>query len=156
KSAIPKTEIGKIQRAQLRQRFEAGEFNHVLKKIDILSGNERTLPNWFYSKVWRPRKISTSIISPAHGQYLIFLDRAGLGERLGAKFDQLNITYVTVESATEFSRSGRARYCIKPDDPEHYRRLMQSLLDDGFRINQILHLWTYSDSVTRVRSREQL
>ena len=34
--AIPKTSIGKIQRSQLKQRFEAGEFDSIVKKIDNL------------------------------------------------------------------------------------------------------------------------
>ena len=34
--AIPKTSIGKIQRSQLKQRFEAGEFDSIVKRIDIL------------------------------------------------------------------------------------------------------------------------
>lgn len=33
KDDIPKTAIGKIQRTQLRQRLEAGEFSHVFKQI---------------------------------------------------------------------------------------------------------------------------
>jgi amino acid adenylation domain-containing protein len=156
KSAIPKTEIGKIQRAQLRQRFEAGEFDRLLKRVDILSGNEQTLPNWFYTRVWRPREICISSVRPAPGPYLIFLDRAGLGERLGAELDRFETSYVMVEPATEFRRSSITRYDIKPDDPEHYRRLMDSLSDDGIHISQILHLWTYSDQVASVTNREQL
>ena len=38
KQDIPKTSIGKIQRSQLSQRFEAGQFDAILKRIDILSG----------------------------------------------------------------------------------------------------------------------
>jgi polyketide synthase PksJ len=34
KEAIPKTEIGKIQRQRLRERFERGEFNASLERID--------------------------------------------------------------------------------------------------------------------------
>jgi amino acid adenylation domain-containing protein/non-ribosomal peptide synthase protein (TIGR01720 family)/FkbM family methyltransferase len=156
KSVIPKTDIGKIQRAQLRRRFEAGEFEPLLRKVDILRGNEHTLPAWFYTKVWRPREVSVPCASPLTGQYLIFLDRAGLGERFCLKLDRFNFTYVTVEPATEFKRSGITHYEIKPDDPEHYRRLIQSLADDGIQIDRILHLWTYSDQVPSVMTREQL
>src|SRR5262249_18857206 len=38
KEAIPKTEIGKIQRAQLKRRFEAGEFDAILKQVDVATG----------------------------------------------------------------------------------------------------------------------
>ena len=39
--AIPKTSIGKIQRSQLKQRFEAGEFDLIVKRIDILLSTAR-------------------------------------------------------------------------------------------------------------------
>ena len=37
KETIPKTEIGKIQRSQLKNRFEAGEFNDILKQLTIIT-----------------------------------------------------------------------------------------------------------------------
>ncbi|WP_328546089.1 non-ribosomal peptide synthetase [Streptomyces platensis] len=50
---VPKTEIGKIQRALLRQRFEDGEYADVMRRTDLLLGNERTVPDWFHRPVWR-------------------------------------------------------------------------------------------------------
>jgi len=35
KEKIPKTEIGKIQRSQLSQRWETGEFDNYLRQIDV-------------------------------------------------------------------------------------------------------------------------
>jgi len=156
RSVIPKTEVGKIQRAQLRERFEAGEFDYLLKKVDILSGNARTIPNWFHQRVWRPREIRIAKAGPAPRGYLVFLDRHGLGERLCSEFDRSGLTCVGVEPAVEFERSSPTRYRIKPDDPEHYRRLMQFLSEDNLQIDRIIHLWTYSDQSVKVESREQL
>ncbi|MBE8998676.1 hypothetical protein IQ274_10740 [Nostoc sp. LEGE 12447] len=45
KEIIPKTAIGKIQRSQLSQRFNAGEFKAIIKQIDILLGNANTISN---------------------------------------------------------------------------------------------------------------
>jgi hypothetical protein len=53
--AITKTAIGKIQRSQMSQRFLAGEFKPILKRIDILLGNANTIPDWFYRQVWKPK-----------------------------------------------------------------------------------------------------
>jgi hypothetical protein len=63
KQTIPKTAIGKIQRLQLKQKFEAGEFNAILRKIDILSENANTLPNCFYRRIWRRYEAVTLISS---------------------------------------------------------------------------------------------
>ena len=40
--AIPKTSIGKIQRSQLKQRFEAGEFDSIVNRIENLRGAARS------------------------------------------------------------------------------------------------------------------
>nr|AWX24482.1 non-ribosomal peptide synthetase [Streptomyces conglobatus] len=50
---IPKTEIGKIQRAALRARFAAGAYADPIRETDLLLGNERTVPHWFHRPVWR-------------------------------------------------------------------------------------------------------
>jgi len=41
--AIPKTSVGKIQRLQLSQRFEKGEFNPILERLGMLVGDANTL-----------------------------------------------------------------------------------------------------------------
>ncbi|MBL1098513.1 SDR family NAD(P)-dependent oxidoreductase [Streptomyces coffeae] len=52
-AAIPKTEIGKIQRSALQQRLAAGEFDAALRRTDLLLGNERTIVNRFHRPVWQ-------------------------------------------------------------------------------------------------------
>ena len=53
---FPKTTSGKIQRSQLKKSLEAGHFASVLKQLDILLGNVRTLPDWFFAVRWRRRR----------------------------------------------------------------------------------------------------
>ncbi|MEM7354378.1 MAG: condensation domain-containing protein, partial [Acidobacteriota bacterium] len=88
---IPKTSIGKIQRAQLVERLRHGAFDSVLKRMDLLLANAKTLPGWFFRRVWRQRQLvhrHTSHSRAARGRTLILADRLGLGEviagRLGA------------------------------------------------------------------------
>lgn len=45
KADIPKTEIGKIQRPLLAQRFAAGVFDDERRRVDLLMGGERTIPD---------------------------------------------------------------------------------------------------------------
>ncbi len=49
---IPKTSIQKIQRSQLVKRVEAGNYQETCKKIDLLTGSERTVKNWFARYDW--------------------------------------------------------------------------------------------------------
>lgn len=156
KEAIPKTSIGKIQRSQLKARFEAGEFDHILKQLDILSGNANTLPDWFYRKVWRRKEAIALSPQVRAGQFLVFLDKLGNGAFLWEKISQFNQPCVAVEAGLDFAKLDSNRYRIDPQNPDHYRQLLESLQTDNLRINQILHLWTYDEYAGEVSSLEAI
>ncbi|MUG92983.1 amino acid adenylation domain-containing protein [Scytonema sp. UIC 10036] len=154
-SAIPKTTIGKIQRSQLRQRFEAGEFNDILKQLDIQSANANTLPDWFYRKKWC-RKSAVAIAPFTHSaQSLVFLDPLGVGEYLCGQLEQLHQPYVKVEVGSQFVQLAANHYRLSPGNSNHYQLLLSSLANDKFHITQILHLWNYN-SYSEVKSKEAL
>jgi acyl-CoA synthetase (AMP-forming)/AMP-acid ligase II/NAD(P)-dependent dehydrogenase (short-subunit alcohol dehydrogenase family)/alpha-ketoglutarate-dependent taurine dioxygenase len=142
KGAIPKTEIGKIQRAQLRQRFEAGEFAEVVKQVDVASGNTNTLPDWFFRRTWRRKKVRTRIPLPNAGRALVFCDLLGLGSALDRKLSELGVDCVRVEPGTAFSQPSPDCYRIDPRNPGHYRQLFVALAVCRHPIDQVLHLWT--------------
>ncbi|SDH96036.1 Acyl-CoA synthetase (AMP-forming)/AMP-acid ligase II [Sinosporangium album] len=54
KADIPKTDLGKIQRARLRGRFEDGGFDAAAHRAEALLGGAGTLPDWFHRPAWRP------------------------------------------------------------------------------------------------------
>ena len=143
KEAIPKTAIGKIQRSQLRQRFQASEFDFVLQQFGIpVPGS---LPNWFYRGVWRQKVLPvTSTDLPAHGGFLIFLDDAGLGEAIGRELIQANQSVMFAEPGAGFEEIDGSHYRIVPDNADHYRRLLAVFAADGSESKHILHLWTYA------------
>ncbi|WP_218081870.1 SDR family NAD(P)-dependent oxidoreductase [Anthocerotibacter panamensis] len=156
KTAIPKTGIGKIQRGQLKQRFEAGEFSEALKRVDILLGNQNTVGDWFYRKVWQifspplvqphetaaisgePRALSPP---PRAGHTLIFVDELGLGAFVGERLSAV----VWVQPGAEFLRRDAGHFCIHPAVPEHYHRLLETLDREGIAIHRVVHCWTYED-----------
>ncbi|CAM2005527.1 non-ribosomal peptide synthetase [Acanthopleuribacter pedis] len=55
---IPKTGIGKIQRARLRKDYERGGFAAEQRQRDLEEGNDRTLPHWFLERIWLPTEAS--------------------------------------------------------------------------------------------------
>jgi malonyl CoA-acyl carrier protein transacylase len=142
KEAIPKTAIGKIQRSQLTQRFEAGEFDPILQQFGIETPN--SLPDWFYRQIWRRKLPATLMPSPRSGQFLIFLDSIGLGKSISHELTQ---PIVFVEMGTDFLKLDSHHYQIVPDQLEHYQRLLAALAADDFRIEHILHLWTYEKNI---------
>lgn len=157
KEIIPKTSIGKIQRSQLSQCFNAGEFKPILKQIDILLGNANTIPDWFYRQVWKPKSpvtfnSSLSLINPT----LVFLDSFGLGAYLCQILSQHNQPYITVSSGEDFRQISCDHYIISPGKVDHYRLLLESLAANNIVIRQILHLWTYDEYIGEAKSLEAL
>jgi amino acid adenylation domain-containing protein len=142
---IPKTAIGKIERSRLRQRFERGEFDTVLRRIDILSGNANTLPNWFYRTVWRRKDVPCFAALPRAGCSLIFLDRLGLGDRLRVELEQFGQKIVCVEPGETFVELDPFHFYINPGQPSDYRRLLDVLAASNRQIDVVLHLWNYAD-----------
>lgn len=164
KEVIPKTAIGKIQRLQLAKRFEAGEFNHIIKRI-VVTENTLTLPDWFYRKIWCQKEALTLNPVPQTASTLVFLDKLGLGTFLCGELNRrLKQPCVSVEAGSEFAFLGLVseaggdrvqRFRINPNEPDHYLRLLESLAVSD-RIAQILHLWTYDEYSREVESVEAL
>ena len=154
--SIPKTSIGKIQRSQLSERFKAGEFDAVLKRVDILSNNANTLPDWFFGKVWRRRKGVTLETQLAEGLSLIFVDERGLARFLCAELNRSRQQCVVVEAGSEFSRIDRFHYRVDENNRADYLRLMQSLAQDSLPADRVVHLWTYDESAGDLSSWDQL
>ncbi|WP_395293100.1 amino acid adenylation domain-containing protein [Kitasatospora hibisci] len=142
-AAIPKTEIGKIQRTQLRKRFEAGEFDGVLRQAEELLGTATTVPDWFLRPVWQPaRPHRAPGGTPGHTLVL-----AGRGERAGAVAERVaaglraadgRCTVVT--AGPGFGRADAARYRVRPDHEADLGRLLDRLAEDGRTVDAVLHL----------------
>lgn len=141
---IPKTEIGKIQRLQLKRRFELGEFAAHLKRLDLLMGNANTLPDWFYRRVWRRKQAVAAPLKAGSGVVVLFSDRLGLGEALRNALGQLGIQCVSVEAGDDFARLDATHFQIRTHEPEHYQRVLGLIARQGQQIDRVLHLWTYT------------
>lgn len=156
KQGFPKTTSGKIQRAQLKKSLLAGEFQTILKEIDIQTCNTNTLPDWFYSQVWRPKFPAFPQNKSITGTTLVFIDRLGLGNILIEKLCDLNCQCVCVEIGSNFAKISHDRYQINPKHAEDYRQLVASLWEDNISISRILHLWTYQEYKEKISSVEAL
>ncbi|GAA6615347.1 SDR family NAD(P)-dependent oxidoreductase [Scytonema sp. NUACC26] len=156
KEGIPKTAIGKIQRLQLSQRFQAGEFDTILKRLDILMGDRNTLPDWFYHKIWRSQKPVWQDWQPISGHTVVFLDSSGLGSILCQHLQSANRSSICVQIGKEFSLLGDNSYCINPQNPDHYQQLFQSILYNGQPVTEIIHLWTYDSLSADIPSLDAL
>jgi acyl-CoA synthetase (AMP-forming)/AMP-acid ligase II/NAD(P)-dependent dehydrogenase (short-subunit alcohol dehydrogenase family)/acyl carrier protein len=157
KEVIPKTAIGKIQRSQLSQRFKIGEFQSIIKQIDILLGNNNTtIPDWFYQKVWRhkPAKILQPL--PQVGFTIIFLDKLGLGESICQQLQQQNLPYVCVSPGSDFAQASPNRFFLTPGNANHYQQFLTAIKSEKLPIGQIIHLWNYQEYGEEISTLEAL
>ncbi|WP_033334922.1 SDR family NAD(P)-dependent oxidoreductase [Scytonema hofmannii] len=155
---IPKTAIGKIQRSQLSQRFNKGEFQSIIKRIDILLGNTNTIPDWFYRQVWKPKYPITTLnssLTVTHST-LVFLDSFGLGTYLCQILSEHNLPYITVSPGEDFQKINGSHYTITPGQAKDYQLLIESLAAANIPIGQILHFWTYDQYIGEVKSLDAL
>lgn len=63
RSVFPKTTSGKIQRSALKRALARGDFQPILRDLDLHEGNRATIPRWFYRKTWRP---SSPVVRPSN------------------------------------------------------------------------------------------
>ncbi|QLE48445.1 SDR family NAD(P)-dependent oxidoreductase [Nostoc sp. C057] len=156
KEDIPKTVIGKIQRSQLSDRFHAGEFNPILKRLDILLGNTNTIPDWFYKKVWRRKQAKVLKTLSQNSLNIVFLDELGLGTFICQQLQQQNLPYLCVSTASDFAKKSSNHFCLTPGNADHYQRLFETIKAGNQRIGQILHLWNYQEYGGEIKSIEAL
>jgi acyl-CoA synthetase (AMP-forming)/AMP-acid ligase II len=143
---IPKTEIGKLQRPVLRQRFESGDYTAALRRADLLLEAPSTLPQWFYRPTWHHYERDTDPGIPLPASTLILLDRAGLGQRLAAELRRAGhrCLLLRAEPGTQIRRLGQDSYQLDPADPQQYLRLLRAAAGDGFTARCVLHLGGYA------------
>jgi acyl-CoA synthetase (AMP-forming)/AMP-acid ligase II/thioesterase domain-containing protein len=136
---IPKTEIGKIQRAKLVQEFHDGAFNPEINRMDLLLGGEHTLPNWFFRPVWQPAELLHQGRPPAHGHTLLLADRHGLAEQLAEALRAHGLTCTLACYGTTFVRHAADRFALPWDDSAPYHRLLDAIPT----VERVVHLACY-------------
>ncbi|MDM5296919.1 amino acid adenylation domain-containing protein [Bacillus pumilus] len=145
KDQFPKTESGKIQRAQLGAALKDGVFHDIERALDLASENEQTLPDWFFKRIWTKEKIGPSQQVSTDDHVLVFEDEKGLYQHLYGQLDQMKQSYVSVKKGHEFLRLAKGMYQMNPRIKGDYVRLIAALEADELNIHRILHLWNVTD-----------
>ncbi|WP_280721380.1 non-ribosomal peptide synthetase [Kitasatospora sp. MAA4] len=142
-ATIPKTEIGKIQRTQLRKRFEAGEFDEAARACELLLDSAASVPDWFLRPVWqRAQPVRPSTWTARHTLVLAGRHAAAaeVAEALAAQLRHLGSRCTIVTAADAFERLDAARYRLRVDAVEDHHLLLAGLADDGRPVDAVLHL----------------
>lgn len=143
KSRFPKTNSSKIQRSQLGASLKNGEFDEILKQIDLNLKNEKTIPNWLYTKGWKVEALHHSTVQEESGHLLIFMDKDGLGNELIKRLEKQNKSIISVYRGEEFKYLDQLSYQINPKIEVHYEELIEDLVIKGIDITKVVHLFNY-------------
>ncbi|OAR27591.1 non-ribosomal peptide synthetase [Streptomyces sp. ERV7] len=142
-AVIPKTEIGKIQRTQLRKRFEAGEFDGAAQASEILLGSTATVPDWFLRPVWqRAERVHAPAVPDGHTLVLAgrHAPAAEVADAVAELLRGRGGRCTVVTAGPEFARSGAAAYRVRVDAAEDYGHLLDALAADDRPVETVLHL----------------
>ncbi|OUD11718.1 non-ribosomal peptide synthetase [Thioflexithrix psekupsensis] len=154
KSDIPKSSIGKLQRNPLKQRFENGEFNALVKQVDLWLANEQTLPAWFYRLNWQAYQLpSAQKIEPIAAEktlYLCFNDECGLAQSFIKTCDN-NALIIQVEKGESFQILAENYYRINPDNVADYHQLFAHI-PSSILHTYWLHGWQYTEQAPVIQN----
>ena len=141
KDRIPKTAIGKIQRAQLKQQFEAGEFAAALARLQPAKPADAAF-GWFYRRVWRETAIPTERPWP-EGPWLVFADELGLGQALAEALRAKGDFCAVVVPGLAFARLAPGCFTVNFHVAGDYDCVWSALKAEGRAPRQTVHLWNY-------------
>ena len=141
---IPKTDIGKIQRSRLRERFKHHKYDAVIRRVDVLTENANTIPDWFYKKRWLRRDIARRATTKKPRTVLMMLDQNGTGRFISDNLREAGHRCICVEASRGYSCTGQDSFVINPDNKDDYLRLLNELNNSGAKIGQVVHCWTHT------------
>jgi len=143
KEEIPKTSIGKIQRLKLAKSYETGYFDPIITEIDLATENDNTLPQWFFTRSWRPRPPAPEAEEMQGRVRLIFRDECGLTDALVKMLAEKRCTCIQVESGAAFEKVNAHRWKIDGRAPADYFRLLNEIDKEHRALDDIFFAWSY-------------
>lgn len=97
---------------------------------------------WFYSPAWKLREVEEAAENEAPATWLVFLDDAGLGDRLVGRLRSQGHHVITVRPGDAFARQDADRYILAPEHGrDGYDALIRALVAAGRVPTRIVHLW---------------
>lgn len=143
-----------MQLAQLSQRIvQLSPDRYELLKQLLLEDQQHLIPDYLsdslYEVQWQPQErlaLPPSVKEP--GKWLIFADRAGVGQALAELLRSRGEKYVMIYpgEAYEILETGHRK--INPANPQDCQRLLQETLgNNGLPCRGVVHLWSLDAAI---------
>ncbi len=98
--------------------------------------------DWFRRPVWNARPLASPSATAAKETWLVFVDDAGVGERLALSLLEKGHDVITVRESDSYEQVDANEYFLSPEHGrEGYDRLIRDLVASGKVPSGIAHLW---------------
>lgn len=143
---FPKTISGKIQRAKIKDSFYNKEYDEIIKTIDLIQKNERTIPQWFAKPQWQLKRIPDFKIKDKKGKRIVFSDSNQMIDDLIHE----NTIVVFDHNSENVSVKPEHSFIIDPLKEKAFKTVVESIEDE--KIEEIVYLWTLNSSHTELQT----
>src|SRR5262249_16566766 len=114
-----------------------------LRRVDLLMGNENTMPDWFFRKTWRRKKWRATGSHSASVTTLLLANESAVSEAIDAALQESGTRCIRVERGDKFTRVAEDKYRLAPAEDDGYHRLLQILRDSERFPDRIIHCWNH-------------
>jgi acyl transferase domain-containing protein/acyl carrier protein len=122
----------------------------IQQQVINKTGKKANITDWFYIPSWKrvPIVKTKDIKNINSGCSLIFVDEYGLGSKIVQRVQELGQDVITVKVGETFNQLDSDIYTINPKQADDYHHLLRQLQEKGKIPNQIIHLWSVTQSQT--------
>ncbi|MFD7096137.1 AMP-binding protein [Streptomyces xanthophaeus] len=149
---VPKTDLGKIQRARLRELFESGALavhppHPAPPPAAAMAAHPPSGEGPFHRPSWEPAASPPPTALepdlPERGMTLLLADRHGLAQELGRTLRERGQACAIAVAGTSFAVLGPDRFVLPPGRRGTYEHLLGVLAGRGRTVTRVVHLRTY-------------
>ncbi len=116
------------------------EFRKTNRSV-LFKSLKKDYDKWLYQVEWQPGEHEPQTAPQnVRGDWLVFADKGGLGEKLAHVLEEKGDGCALVYAGKEFETESLNRFRIDPENPEHFRKLLQWQNTDALK--GIVHLWS--------------
>lgn len=113
----------------------------------VTQSPERTdLSDWLYELAWEEHAFATTPTTTQNaqpGQWLIFLDRGGVGQQLARLLAERGESYLSVSRGDTYQVTTPGQYQIDPTQPADVRQVMKHIARTSTQpLRGVVHLWS--------------
>jgi myxalamid-type polyketide synthase MxaB len=145
-----------ISGGNVRLMNEAGEIAIEIAGIGLRMTQADAMSRAFYRIGWELQPLEKASSTPAPSDqrsgWLIFCDRAGIGEQLAVRLESSGEHCIRVLAGDAYGRQGTASYQLNPGRREDFSQLMREVSALGHPPRGIAHLWSLDLPATDVAS----